>query len=58
MHIERVVKEIVCDACYATISVVKNTSSNQINNFQQQKLKHFCEECSKRIVNLQIYWIE
>ena len=55
MYVERVVKEIVCDACCATISVVKNTSSNQVNNFQSQKLKHFCEGCSKRIVNLQIY---
>ena len=50
MFVERVVKEIVCDACCATISVVKNEFNNSDN-----KLKHFCDSCSKRIVNLQIY---
>lgn len=55
MFVERLVKEIVCDACCATISVIKNRSDNPLNKFQQQPLKHFCEECSKRIVGLQIY---
>ena len=55
MYAERIVKEIVCDACCATISVVKNKNNNTLNNFQQQPLKHFCADCSKRIVGLQIY---
>ena len=50
MFVERISKEVACDACSCTISKVMHDVSPL-----EQNLQHFCEPCSKRIVNFQLY---
>ena len=51
MLVKREVQEIVCDACCATL----NNNIKFIDVIQAKTLKHFCQSCSKRIVDFQLY---